>query len=164
MKLGVLTVKLPKQYYQLKYNVSVLERFLRISFGEDYSVSTWLAYMGFDSKQIEFLISNRIRELVSSFALALKDHMLGIYDGKRRYLIINRRFGLDGNPPRTLQAIGEELGLTRERIRQIETKSLKRWKGISRSYSFRAVCRNQFLSLIPQAIESDFTMTKPPPQ
>lgn len=40
--------------------------------------------------------------------------------------IIMLRFGLDGAPPRTLQAIGDEVGLTKERVRQLETKALKR--------------------------------------
>ena len=43
-------------------------------------------------------------------------------DEKERQ-VISMRFGLDGEDPRTLQEIGEALGLSRERIRQIESKA-----------------------------------------
>ena len=38
--------------------------------------------------------------------------------------VIRRRFGLDGMPPATLDQIGDEFGVTRERIRQIEKQRL----------------------------------------
>jgi len=44
----------------------------------------------------------------------------------RTKLVLTHRFGLLGNKPRTLEQVGRKLGITRERVRQIEKKALKR--------------------------------------
>lgn len=51
--------------------------------------------------------------------------LLGSLEG-REAMVLKLRFGLDGCEPHTLKEIGAELGLTRERVRQIETEALRR--------------------------------------
>jgi RNA polymerase nonessential primary-like sigma factor len=42
--------------------------------------------------------------------------------------VLARRFGLMGYEPATLEEVGEEIGLTRERVRQIQVEGLRRMK------------------------------------
>jgi RNA polymerase primary sigma factor len=44
--------------------------------------------------------------------------------------VLRRRFGLEGEPPETLEAIGRRLGLTRERVRQIESAGLRKLRAL----------------------------------
>jgi len=44
--------------------------------------------------------------------------------------VLRRRFGLDGASPETLESIGKSLGLTRERVRQIEGAGLRKLRAL----------------------------------
>jgi len=48
--------------------------------------------------------------------------------GERERSVLVMRFGLDGEEPRTLEEVGHTFGVTRERIRQIETQTLRKLK------------------------------------
>jgi len=50
----------------------------------------------------------------------------GSHDSGRNADIIMARFGWDGGPSRTLQAVGDEFGITRERVRQVCVRAGKR--------------------------------------
>jgi RNA polymerase primary sigma factor len=45
--------------------------------------------------------------------------------------VVLRRFGLDGQPPQTLEEVGQDLGITRERVRQLETRALKELRAVA---------------------------------
>lgn len=64
-------------------------------------------------------------EMLENDNLKHVNRMLETMD-PREATILRMRFGLDDGEPRTLKEIGELLGLTRERVRQIESEALER--------------------------------------
>jgi len=77
----------------------------------------------------EMVMDDRVRspeeELIESDVMKHIKVMMGDLD-ERAAAVLRMRFGLEGLEPHTLKEIGEKLGLTRERVRQIETETLKR--------------------------------------
>jgi RNA polymerase nonessential primary-like sigma factor len=51
--------------------------------------------------------------------------------GERQRLVLQRRFGLDGTPLQSLAEIGRDLGISRERARQIQEDALRRLRKLS---------------------------------
>ena len=61
----------------------------------------------------------------------------GGFPAEREQRIIQLRFGLTDGHPRTLEEVGREFGVTRERIRQIESKTLAKLRHPSRAQMLR---------------------------
>jgi len=70
----------------------------------------------------------------ASFTM-LKEQLDGVLEtlSPRERKVLKLRFGLDDGRPRTLEEVGREFGVTRERIRQIEAKALRKLRHPSRS-------------------------------
>jgi RNA polymerase primary sigma factor len=69
----------------------------------------------------------------------LQDHLQSVLAtlSEREASIVQLRFGLTDGPPRTLDEIGQLHGVTRERIRQIETKTMAKLRHPSRCHALR---------------------------
>ncbi len=98
---------------------------LLMASGDDVSLSAAVGDEGSmelgDTLEQDTIPSVELEMIRSSFEERIQA-MVGDLEEKERE-VIRMRFGLDGEEPRTLQEIGEALGLSRERIRQIESKA-----------------------------------------
>ena len=89
----------------------------------DYQLLDTLADTSVDTP-LSRLDSEDISGQVASWIASLSEH-------ERE--ILNLRFGLDDEEPQTLEAIGKRFGVTRERIRQIEARSLAKLRKASKT-------------------------------
>lgn len=99
-------------------NKDVVSLDMPIGEEKDNSLGDLTADMGAADPQdvtIQKTLCDEIEQILSTFP-------------KRERDIIIKRFGLHGKKPRTLDEIGREYDLTRERIRQLEAKALKRFR------------------------------------
>ena len=67
--------------------------------------------------------------------IMLKEQLLNVLDTltPREEKVLRLRYGIDDGKPRTLEEVGKEFNVTRERIRQIEAKALRKLRHPSRS-------------------------------
>ena len=75
---------------------------------------------------------------VASFTL-LKEQLMSVLDTltPREKKVLELRFGINDGRTRTLEEVGKEFNVTRERIRQIEAKALRKLRHPSRSKKLR---------------------------
>jgi RNA polymerase sigma factor (sigma-70 family) len=115
-----------------------VEELLRVS-GDGISLSTAVGEDGGlelgDTLEQESVPAVELELIRSSFEKQIQA-IVAELDEKERD-VIRMRFGLDGEEPRTLQEIGETLGLSRERIRQIESKAKEKLRRSQEAQSLR---------------------------
>jgi RNA polymerase nonessential primary-like sigma factor len=76
----------------------------------------------------------------SEMTVLVRDWLTRLPDKQR--VVVMRRFGLDNDDPATLETLAEEMGVTRERVRQIQQEALVKLK---RAMAARGVVRDSLL-------------------
>jgi RNA polymerase primary sigma factor len=77
--------------------------------------------------------------LRESFSRALSDALAELPARERK--VLELRFGLDDDQPKTLREIGEVMGLSRERVRQIESRALNKLRRSHQKHSLQGFLR-----------------------
>lgn len=96
-----------------------------------------------DSKIGDFVEDESIKSPVEAASqLILKEQLLAAIDTltPREQKVIRLRYGLDDSHPRTLEEVGREFNVTRERIRQIEAKALRKLRHPNRCKRLKGFC------------------------
>jgi RNA polymerase primary sigma factor len=148
------TIRLPVHLHGRLHDVVQSERQLAQQLGRQPRAEEIAEQLGLDSEQVRELL--RLAQQPTSLEKPLGDHQATLADlledqaaeapdelallalrrrqvhgllavlPERERSLLELRFGLTGHPPQTLEQAGSVLGLTRERIRQIEQQTLKR--------------------------------------
>ncbi len=89
-----------------------------------------------DSKMADFIEDDNAKSPLDFTAhTMLREQLLAVLDTltPREQEVIRQRYGLNDGRPKTLEEVGREFRVTRERIRQIEAKALRKLKHPNRS-------------------------------
>ena len=94
-----------------------------------------------DDTSLEDFIEDKDSETPTEYAdnQSLKDQLYASMKilSDREQRVLRLRYGLDDNKPRTLEEVGREFGVTRERIRQIEAKAIRKLRNSARAEHFK---------------------------
>lgn len=94
-------------------------------FGEECRISSILKSTNFSQEQITYLQGKGLNNLMQNIDFALRVYLISYSNTSKNCDILYQRYGLFGYKKQTLEHIGEQYGVSRERIRQLQAKTLK---------------------------------------
>ncbi len=132
----------------LKREVHGLNAFLSAVYGKEMRISAMLAQSGLGPEQVECLRTKHLHQVVICLLDIIQQRFTRYTRGDQMYQILCRSFGIASHSQETLQAIGESYGVTRERIRQLEQKALRRCRARAQLTLWEISLRASALSLL----------------
>jgi RNA polymerase primary sigma factor len=151
------TIRLPVHLVEKFYRMMRVQRQLAQDFGREPSEDELAAELGVNVAQVRVVLrasqqtlslhapvgenaETTLGDMIEDNAAArpfdavnqgmLRDALADMLGGlnERERLVVRLRYGVDGGQKQTLEEIGKQLRLTRERIRQIEAKALRKMR------------------------------------
>lgn len=116
--------------------LTAINKWLTDVFGEGTRLSTLLEDAGLSGDEVELIKTKHL----ASFTQTVIDLVVSNtahHDGVRRNSVMVRHYGLLDGKPETLQSIGDSLGLSRERIRQLVKKRVRLYRYAKRKEKFK---------------------------
>ena len=108
------------------YQIGGINKLLCRVLQKEIRLSLLLQELGFSDDEINIIRTEYLDSLLVLIVDTLKEYIYAREDAERYWLILNRRFGLIGGKGETFQEIGVELGISRERVRQLEKKAIRK--------------------------------------
>ncbi len=110
---------------ELRDYIVSLNELLKDVFGEECRISSILKFANFSQEQITYLQGEGLHILMQNIDFALRVYLISYSRTSKNCDILYQRYGLFGYRKQTLEHIGGQFGVSRERIRQLQAKTLK---------------------------------------
>jgi hypothetical protein len=125
-----------------------MNAFLTILYKQETRLSNLLAKFNFDPQQIDSIRTQYLERLVCACISFIRECIISGRDGERLYHIVSRRFGFDGQPADSLQRLGDCYGISRERVRQLEQRAVRKCRSKTMLQRYETHLQTTFSELV----------------
>jgi AraC-like DNA-binding protein len=120
-----------------KIQLAGLNELLAAIYGSETQLNTLLRDLGFEQIQIEQLRDKHLEALVSKFLESIHERLTSDSGKDVYYQILSRRYGLNGEPPESLEAVARKRNISREYLGQLFKDILDRCRTKTAQNEFR---------------------------
>ena len=110
----------------LTLQLAGLNRFLSAVFGGETNLDGLLVDLGFEQAQIDLLHDQSLEPVISQFVEVVHKHLTGESGKDTYFLLLSRRYGLDGEPAESLETIARGMNFSPEFARLVSEEALQK--------------------------------------
>lgn len=139
----------------VKARIIAINQFLSDIYQRKMRLSYLLAEMDFSEEEIQLIANQLLIETIEGFIQSLQETIKDCRDGQRLFDIIHSNYGLDGSNPKTLQQIGDKLEISKERVRQLKVKAIKKIRAANNLVKWENNFKSKTSELLDKKIYCD---------
>ncbi len=120
-----------------KTQLAGLNELLKVIFDSEVGLDSLMRDLGFEPDQIKLLNGKALESLTAQFLEVIHKRLTSESGQDSYYHILNRRYGLDGDPPDTLEVIAQQNGWTSMHMQQLFEEILQRCRSKTAQEDFK---------------------------